>query len=248
MAGPGGAFRSFIPPEGRAIVAPRSQPIPGIAVADIFREVDEELRRDRAAQLWKKYGRYVIGGAVAVVLATLAYQLWQTWDRERRLERSERFTAALQLAVGHDGDAAVLALAELGGPDGGYGTLAAFERARILAEQGRREEALAIWDELSGDTASGRALQAAATLFYVMHQIDDGDPAALRAKLQPLVIAGNGFRPTARELMAVLALRQGDREQARQIYTELADDLDAPPGLRARAAQMVAALKGANQP
>ena len=44
----------------------------GFALSDIFREIDEELRRDSLAQLWKKYGHYVIGLAVLIVIATAA--------------------------------------------------------------------------------------------------------------------------------------------------------------------------------
>ena len=90
--------------------------------------------------------------------------------------------------------------------------------------------------------AAGPALQGVARLNFVMHQIDDGDPVELRTMLEPLLVAGNGFRPLAMELNAVLSLREGDREEARQIYTEIADDLTAPPGLRARAAQVLASL------
>ena len=212
-------------------------------MSDIFREVDEDLRRDQAAKVWKKYGPYLVGLAATIVLATLGYQLWRNWETERRLERSDRFVEAVSLAEGEAPEAALPALAELGGPDGGYGTLAAFERARLLAEAGRRDEAVALWDELAADGKAGPALQAAARLFAVMHQIDDGDPEDLRARLQPLLRPGHGFRPTALELTAVLALREGDRDEARRVYTELADDLSAPPGLRARATQMVAALK-----
>ncbi len=60
--------------------------------------------------------------------------------------------------------------------------------------------------------------------------------------LEPLFAAGNGFRPLAMELDAILALREGDREKARQLYTEIADNLTAPPGLRSRAAQVLASL------
>ncbi len=211
-------------------------------MADIFREVDEDLRRDRATQLWKTYGAYVIGAAVAIVLGTLAHQLWQSWDLDRRTELSEQYVAATELAA-DDRESAILALAEIGGPDGGYGTLATFERAQILADDGRHDEALAIWDQLAADSSGGPAFQAVAMLFSVMHQIDDGDPAALEAKLQPLTTADNRFRPLAMELGAILALRQGQIDQARQIYTQIADDLVAPAGLRTRAAQMVAALK-----
>jgi len=211
-------------------------------VSDIFREVDEDLRRDRATELAKKYGPYFIGFAVAIVLGTLAYQLWQDWDLARRTERSEAYAAALQLVADGETEAALAALQELGEPDGGYGTLATFERARLLAAEGRRDEALAQWEILAAGEAGGPALEGAARLFFAMHLIDDGDPAELRTMLQPLMVAGNGFRPLAMELDAQLAVREGDREKARQIYAEIADDLTAPPGLRARAAQVLASL------
>ncbi len=211
-------------------------------MSDIFREVDEELRQDRASALAKKYGPYVIGFAVAVVLGTLVFQLWKSWDLSQRTDQSDRFAAASRLLAEDQPGAALTAFDELGKPDGGYGTLAAFERARILAEEGRREEALAIWRTLADDGSTGPAYQGVARLFYVMHQVDDGDPEELKAMLQPLMAAGNGFRPMALELTAVLALREGDDAEARQVYAEIADDLTAPPGMRARAAQMLAAL------
>ncbi len=211
-------------------------------MADIFREVNEELKRDRASELARKYGPYCIGVAVAIVMGTLGYNLWRDWDLERRSERSDQFNAALELATDGQNDAAVAALAELGEPDGGYGTLAVFERARLLAEDGRLDEALAAWEALAASDAAGPALQGVARLFFVMNQIDDGDPGELRVMLEPLLVAGNGFRPLAMELNAVLMLREGDRAAARQIYAEIADDLTAPPGLRARAAQVLASL------
>ena len=212
-------------------------------MSDIFREVDEDLRRDRASELAKKYGPYFIGFAVAIVLGTLGYNLWRDWDHERRAERSDLFAAAVDLAGDGDPEASVEALAALGEPDGGYGTLASFERARLLVEEGRIDEALAQWQILAASDAAGPALQGAARLYFVMHQIDEGDSGELRAMLEPLLVPGNGFRPIAMELNAVLLMRDGDRAAARQIYGEIADDLTAPPGLRARAAQVLASLE-----
>jgi hypothetical protein len=37
-------------------------------VADIFKEIDEELRRDRMEQVWRKHGRLIIGLAAAAVV------------------------------------------------------------------------------------------------------------------------------------------------------------------------------------
>ena len=37
-------------------------------MSDIFREIDEELRRDNLLKLWSRYGRYIIAVAVFALL------------------------------------------------------------------------------------------------------------------------------------------------------------------------------------
>jgi hypothetical protein len=212
-------------------------------VADIFKEVDEDLRRDQAAKAWDKYGVYVIGAAVALVLATIAFQTWQWWDVKQRTERSASYTAAVELLEQGTGEEAVAAFGSLARTDGSYGTLAAFNQARLLAEAGDTAAAVEIWERLAASSAAGPAFQGAAALLSVMHQIDSGDPAALEARLELLAAEDSGFRPVALEMTAVLALRQGDRARAREVYAQLADDRTAPASLRARASQMLAALE-----
>lgn len=215
-----------------------------MAVSDIFREVDEELRRERAIKLWRKYGRHVIAVALIIVLGTGGYQAWKAYQEQRQVERAEAFAAAMSQAAAGETEAALQDLAALTADGvGGYGTLAAFERARLLAEQGDESAAIELWDRLAESSDVAPAIRPVATLFSVMHQLDDGDAAALEARLAPLSEPGSAFRPSALELSALLALRQGNRDQARQLYSEIADDLTAPAGLRARAAQMLAALE-----
>ncbi len=212
-------------------------------MSDIFKEVDEELRRDQATKLWAKYGHYLIGAAVAIVLGTAVFQGWTWWDQKQRVERSTRFAAALELMRDGDSETAAAQFGAMAQTDGSYGTLAAFNEARLQAEAGNTETAIEILDRLAEDTAAGPAFQGVATILAVLHQMDQGDPAALEARLQPLTQAGSGFRPTALELTAVLALRRGDSERARALYTEIADDRSAPAELRRRASQMLAALE-----
>jgi hypothetical protein len=216
-----------------------------VVVADIFKEVEEDLRRDAAAAAWKKYGPLVIGLAVAAVLAVGGFQAWRAYDLDQRGKRSDKFALALEAAAKGETAAAQAALAELSDASaGGYGGLAAFEQAQLLAAGGESAGAIAIWDRLAEDSALGPGLQDAATLLSVLHQIDTGDPQALRARLEPLSAPGQAYRAAAVEFSALLALRQGDREAARQLYGTIADDREAPAGARARAAQMLAALKG----
>ena len=34
-----------------------------------IREVDEELRSEQVQQVWQRYGKLIVGGAIAIVLA-----------------------------------------------------------------------------------------------------------------------------------------------------------------------------------
>ncbi len=198
-------------------------------MADIFKEVDEELRRDHAAKVWKKYGHVVIGAAVTVVLATAGYQVWTWWDVKQRTELSQGYAAAVDLFEQGRTEDAAAAFGGLAAAGGGYGTLAAFNRARLLAEAGDTAAAIEAWDRLAASASAGPAFRGAATVLSVMHQSDSGDPADLEARREPLT--------------AIMALRRGDRTRAREIYTRLADDRTAPVGLRGRASQMLAALE-----
>lgn len=214
-------------------------------MADVFKEVDEALREDRFTKLWKRYSRAVIALAVAVVAAVAGLQGWRAYDLNRRSELSDRYAAALEQAVAGQTAPALNAFADLSNSgDGGYPGLAAFERARMLAESGDLDGAVATWGRIAENTALGPGFRSVAVLLSAMHRLDDGDPAALRERLEPLAVVGQPFRASALEMLALLALREGDRETAREHYTKIADDRAAPSGVRARAAQMLAALKG----
>jgi hypothetical protein len=213
-------------------------------VADIFKEVDEDLRRENLEKLWKKYGLYLMGLAAMVVLAVAGVQGWRAYDLDQRGQLSDRYGAARELAQGGEAAAgldAMIDMSEAGG--GGYAGLAAFEEARLRVESGDTEGAIAVWDRIADGSGLGPGFKEAATLFSVLHQIDSGESSALRARLQPLATDSQPFRSTARELLAVIALGEGDIAAARALYTKISDDREAPAGLRQRATQMLAALK-----
>ena len=67
-------------------------------MADIFQEVDEEVRKDKATVFWNKYGTFVIAAAVLIVAATAAWVYWKDYSAKLRQEQGARFEAALELA------------------------------------------------------------------------------------------------------------------------------------------------------
>jgi hypothetical protein len=103
----------------------------------LLREIDDELRHEKYAKLWKKYGKYVVAFAVLLVVGVAGYQGWRSWDLKTRTEQSNRFLAALDLRANGDLESARKALAELAGDAGkGYATLARFQEAALMENLG----------------------------------------------------------------------------------------------------------------
>ena len=63
-------------------------------MSDIFREVDEDLRHEQYKKLWDRFGIYVIGLAVLIVLGVFLTPLFlipQTWILDRiRARKADR--------------------------------------------------------------------------------------------------------------------------------------------------------------
>lgn len=212
-------------------------------MADIFDEIEEDLRKERAKKLWDRYGWIVLVAAGAVVLGVAGWRGWQWHQGRQAAEAAERFLAAAAVAERGEPAAAVEAFAALSADaPAGYRMLARLREAGAKAKLGQTGEAVALYQALAADPAAPPLYRDLATLLAVLHQADSGDPRALADRLAPLAAVGAPFRHSAMELQAVLAERRGDRAEARRLLQALAEDSAAPEGVRRRAGQMLAAL------
>lgn len=211
-------------------------------MVDVFREVDEALREDRVKAQWRRYGPLAIGAAALIVASVAGWVVWQNLDERRQ----QQDTAQLFALVAGIERSPVEARAELdafaAGARGGAALLARFQAAGLAAEAGDRAAAVAQYRAIAADSGAAAPWRDLATLLAVLHDLDDGDPAALLAALSPLRQDGHALRHSARELTGLLQLRQGDDAAARQGFAALAADTAAPAGVRARAADLAAYL------
>lgn len=211
-------------------------------MADIFEEVDEDLRRDQALKLWRKYGAYVFAVAIAIVIATGGYVAWEKYRTKQLMADGDAFVrAALLRSAGQTGQAAQAFKKLAENAYGGYGSLARLNEAALLVEQGEAGEAVKIYDQIA-KSAPDQALRDLAVICSVSLSVDSVDPNVLKTKLDPVAAPESPFRHSARELLAVLAMKQGDTATAIQLFKELAADKTAPSGIRTRAEEMLQAL------
>lgn len=210
-------------------------------MADIFQEVEEDVRRERLQSLWKKYGLFIVGGVLAVVILAAGIAGWRYYVTSERLAASDALSAALNLAAAGDRDGAVRALAELG--ENGrapYGTLARLREAGLKADAGDRAGAIALYEDVAR-TAEDPAIAELAQLQAAIDSIEAETPDAVIARLQPLAAAGKPWQGIAREYIAFLTFKKGDVARARELWTEMSKDAALSPGQRSRADSMLAA-------
>lgn len=214
-------------------------------MSDIFREVDEDLRQERHAKLWSRFGKYVIGAVVLVVVVAAVVIAWQNVTEGRRQAEGESFAEALEMAREGATEQAATAFNRLAENSGsGYRALARLQAAAALVKAGNTDEAIVVYDRLATDGAVDRILRDLGALLAALHRFDAADNAEMLQRLGPLVLDSNAWRYSAREMQALVMHRSGDVSQARSLLEALADDADAPNGIRSRAAELLGVIGG----
>jgi hypothetical protein len=203
-------------------------------VSDIFREVDEEVRRERLEQLWKRYGNVIIAGAVVILAGIGGWRGYEYWEQRKAAEAGAAFEAASTLADDGKHSEAEAAFAKLA-TEGttGYRILARFREAAQLGLRDPKAAAVA-YDALAADASLGRPMQDLAAVRAGLTLVDSAPYEELRTRLEPLTAADRPFRHSARELLALAAWRGGDGAAARRWIDAVVTDPETPAGIRNR--------------
>jgi hypothetical protein len=211
-----------------------------------IREVNEEIRQDRAKLLWDAYGPFVIGLALLVVIGTAAWVAWDYWTESRANQSGDRFSQALTLANDGKSDEALAALKAL--EEDGYGAypvLARLRAATVLADKKDFAGAVAEFDAVAADTSIPVAIRDMARLRAAFVLVDNGAYADVAARVEPLTADGHALRHSAREALGLSAWKEGRAADALGLFDQVSADADAPRNVRERATLMSELIRGA---
>ena len=212
---------------------------------DLVDEVDEELRAERAQKLAQRYGGALTGLALVVLAGVGGWEGWKWWEGRQAAAAAESFLAAAEGAAAEGADLAAAAsrfAAVANDAPAGYRTLARLRAAALLAETGDLPGALAGWDTVSRDTGADPLYRDLATLMWGLHSVDSAEAGAVEARILPLAADGAPWRASAREVLALLAIRRGNTEQARRSLEAIMADTATPQGIRDRAGRLLGGL------
>lgn len=209
---------------------------------NIFREVDEELRNERLRALWNRYGIFVIGGAIAIVLVVAGNEAYKWWQGSTAARSSELFQTALDdIAAGDLAGAQEALDATIAEASGRYPMLAQFRAASLMADDGRTAEAVAAYDELAG-TVDNPRVRELAQLYASYLLVDDGDVAGVTSRVGGMLFPDHPLRNIAREVLGLANYQAGDLDAATGLFRAILDDPLTSQQLGTRAAIYLAQL------
>lgn len=203
---------------------------------DLIHEVEESLRRERLAALWKEHGPFLLAGAVLAVLATGMISGFRSWNERANAAQTASFLEAVDL----DEEKRAKALEGLSGSlRPGQRSLALLVGAGTLLQQGKEAEALEMYRKAAADRELPADMRGLAVLQSVRVEwsLGGGDAQAMLQALQPLIDdADSPWRWHAR-VQAALVAHHGlkDDALARSHLGAVIEAEDAPQPLRERA-------------
>ncbi len=207
---------------------------------DVFREVDEEVRREQLQKLWERYGHYAVALAILVVVGVAAWRGYEWWAAKQAAESGAAFEAAVALGEAGKHAEAEAAFAKIAtGGASGYRPLARVREASELAQTDPKA-AVAAYEKIANDNGIDQALRDLAALRAGSLLIDAANYPEAQRLLEPLSQPDRTFRHTARELLALAAWRQGNASGTKRWFDMLASDPQTPAATRTRAEMLMA--------
>lgn len=218
-----------------------------MVMTDILEEIKEDIKYERYAYLWKKYGTAVMLLALLVIGGTAVGVWYQSYrDKVGMQEGSKLFQAMHDQASGRSEEAAKRYEDIIHGKSDAIAAMAAIEQAMALGREGKTGQAGTLLLDAADNHHYPQEFRELAELTYaylmLQHMPEKTQDSALALRLERLSGDKHIWRYTATELLAFYWFNSGEMQKARPLFETLKNTLDAPVSIRQRAEEMLATI------
>ncbi len=206
----------------------------------LLREVVEDVKNEQLQQLWNKYGLYIIVGIALVLTIAISFEGIKSWRDKKHQELSNAYAVAMSLQSQGRLDESLDIYNTLSEKASGiYDDLAKMQIANIFLEQGKKNEALDVLESLIDNDNILPQMRNIAAMKLASYKMDMGvDADEITALLLP-VIEDDSRSDIARELLAMLYIREKDVEKAEAEYKQIITSATASDAIKTRASDML---------
>ena len=209
-------------------------------MANIFNEVDEDIRKERYKKLWSSYGKYLIGLIISIILIFSINQylvLKNIADNKRLLD--VYFTAAediekKQFELANENLSKIY--------NDKNTTLAAFSAFKLsesYLENNNRIDALAVLENIFSNNSLETIYRELALYKYIMINFDLLDISEIESKISTINIKERQLNPYFKELLGIKYITIGNKARASSIFNELSLSENTPFDLKIRLEKLI---------
>ncbi len=213
--------------------------------SEVFREVDEDYRRDQMIAFWRRYGTAVAAAAVVVMIAALGVNYFiqrQQLEKEAETARFEALLSGIQPGNEQEAIQKLAVYATSAKPV--EATLAMLTEASLRQRIGNITAAAQVYHQIADGDQASQDLKDLAVVRLGYIAADSDKPEPLIPRLQAIADKASPWRYSAREAIALLTTKAGQREQAAKMFADLAQAPGAPTDLAERARALADLYRG----
>ena len=209
-----------------------------------IREVDEDLKNESMKKLCDKYGLFVLLIVIVSLTVAVSYESIKSWYIKRAENRTEGYAVALSMQNQGLFDDSLEALdLIINQKMGTYAELAEMQKANILLEQNKEKEALALLEKIANDKSRSQQLRDTALIKLASYRQDGATFEEMSELLSSITKSkDNAWYAVAEDMLATILLRDGNIEQAKEIYNALLENQDTPDDLKNRIKDILSVL------
>ena len=206
----------------------------------LLREVVEEVKNEELQQLWNKYGLFVIVGVAIILTVAISFESIKAWKEKKDQELSNAYSVAMSLHSQGRLDEGLGIYKSLAEKDVGiYDDLAKLQIANIYFGQDKTLDAVNILQTMIDNSDTLPQLKFVAIIKLSAYKIETNAPAEEITKLLQPLLEEKEEAIAARELLAMLYLREQNFDKAKSEYEKISSSVEASDEIKARASDMI---------
>ena len=209
-------------------------------MANIFNEVDEDIRKERYQNLWNKYGKYLVGFIFLIIVVFSLSQFLKSKNITDNKKILDLYFSAAENIEKNQFDFANQELESI--LIDKNRTLAAFSGFKLVdnfLKSNRENEALSTLEIIFNDTSLESIYRELALYKYILINFENIQINKVEALMQISGSSKNLLDPYFQEIIGIKHLTLGDKNEASTIFTSLSLDNDIPFDLKIRLDKLI---------
>ena len=209
-------------------------------MANIFNEVDEDIRKERYQNLWSNYGKYIIAFLMLIVIAFSLTQYFQAknisdnkaildmyFSAAEGIEKNQLDFANNELEIVYNQKNKMLA------------ALSGFKMSETYLNNNQKEEAILLLEKIVDNRSLESIYRELALYKYIMINFENIDISSIEKKIVSIGVNKNNLHPYFQEIIGIKYLTAGNIEKANSVFTDLLLNEDTPFDLKMRLDKLI---------